>query len=304
MTDSGSARKDNLPQLTVAGGVSAVVVNYNAGELLMGCVASLLRSGANEVIIVDNASSDSSVADCLAGIRGSDASSVAVIQTGANLGYGRAANRGAARAEFRFLVVCNPDCQCDDDTLLQLAHFLDEHPGAGMVGPRIVDSQGVTYPSPRRFPSLVNSAAHASLGQLLPNNRFSRHYKSVESAELGTDRWISGAFLMLSREVFLEIGGFDPDFFMFMEDVDLSRRIIERNQEIGFVDTARVTHRQGHSSLSRPYLVIFAHHRSLWIYSKKTLRGVRRALLPLVALGIALRLAISVARAIASGRRG
>ncbi len=295
-----SADQQDLGFLVGVGGVSAIVVNYNAGDLLLGCASSLVAAGASEVIIVDNASADTSVADCIAGVKTSQTQVVRVIQTGANLGYGRAANLGAAQAQSNYLAICNPDCEIEGNALAALARFLQENPSAGIVGPKILDEAGGTFPSLRRFPSLTTSAFHAVLGQVLPNNRFSSHYKSSDAQKLGSDHWVSGAFVMIERNFFDALGGFDADFFMFMEDVELSRRVIESGRQVGFVADARVVHRQGHSSRSRPYMVIWAHHRSLWIYSRKTTRGARRALLPLIAIGIGVRFAISALRA-ASG---
>ena len=291
------ADQQDISFLAGVGGVSAIVVNYNAGDLLLGCVSSLVAAGAAEVIIVDNASADTSVADCVAGVKPSESQVVKVLQTGANLGYGRAANLGAAEAHSNYLVICNPDCEIESSALTTLVRFLRENPSAGIVGPKILDEAGGVYPSPRRFPSLTTSAFHALLGQLRPNNRFSSHYKSSDAQELGSDHWVSGAFIMIERSFFTAVGGFDADFFMFMEDVELSRRVIDGGRQVGFVADARVVHRQGHSSRSRPYLVIWAHHRSLWVYAKKTTRGARRALLPVIAMGIGVRFSISAVRA-------
>ncbi len=284
--------------------VSAVVVNYNAGELLATCVTSLFDCGAAQVILVDNASVDESVSAATSAVGSSDPPrNLEVIQTGANLGFGRAVNIGARAARGDFLVICNPDCSVEPGALLRLADFLERNPTAGVVAPMILDSSGGRYPSIRRFPSLSVSAVHAAIGLVWPSNPVSRHYRSASEAPLDKDRWASGAFLMLSRELFLEIGGFDDRYFMFLEDVELCRRIIGKGYEIGYEPQARVVHHQGRSSVSRPYFVLAQHSISLWRYADQTLEGTARFALPLVAVGAALRFAIGAARVAARGRR-
>ena len=283
--------------------VSVVVVNYNAGKLLADCVSSLIFARAQEVLIVDNASSDTSVADAIATVSEiGSACDVRVVQTGTNLGYGKAANLGFPQTNARYVAICNPDVTVEGSALEKLTEFLITNKKVGIVGPKIEDALGRDYPSVRRFPSLGISAMHALLGQLWPKNRFSRFYKSVDSDALGLDRWLSGAFLVLERSFLLEIGGFDPAFFMFMEDVELCSRVIASGREIGYEKRALVTHRQGSSSAGRPYFVLYHHHRSLWIYARKTVVGLRRPLLLVVAPGILFRFSVGVARTFLRGR--
>ena len=283
--------------------ISAVVVNYNAGDLLASCATSLFDAGAAQVIVVDNASADGSVAAASSAV-GSLAPprELEVIQTGANLGFGRAVNIGARAAHGELLAICNPDCTLEPGALANLADFLERNPTAGVVAPMILDSQGGRYPSIRRFPSLWVSAVHAALGLVWPSNPVSRYYRSASDQPLGTDRWASGAFLMLSREFFLDVGGFDDRYFMFLEDVELCRRIIGKGRAIGYDSRARVVHHQGRSSVSRPYFVLAQHSLALWRYANQTLEGADRLALPLVAVGAALRFAIGAVRAAARRR--
>ena len=284
--------------------ISAVVVNYNAGDLVASCVTSLFGAGAAQVILVDNASADDSVSGATSAVASLEQPrELDVIQTGANLGFGRAVNIGARAARGELLVICNPDCTLEPGALAHLADFLERNPTAGVVAPMILDSQGGRYPSIRRFPSLWVSAVHAALGLVWPSNPVSRYYRSASDRPLGTDRWASGAFLMLSREFFIDIGGFDDRYFMFLEDVELCRRIIGKGRAVGYEPLARVVPHQGRSSVARPYFVLAQHSLSLWRYANQTLEGGARFALPLVAAGAALRFAIGAARVAARGRR-
>ncbi len=269
--------------------VSAIVVNYNAGSILTSAVESLLVCGSREVIVVDNDSSDDSINHCQQTIAPSAGHRVKFLQTGSNLGYGRAANFGATSALGEFVAICNSDCIAAPDALKLLIEFLSKHRDVGILGPQIVDEYCNRYPSPRRFPSLWVSGVHATLGVIFPNNRISRYYRSVDSEVPNKAMWISGAFFIMTRELFQRLGGFDEGYFMYLEDVDLCQRVIQASYKVGFLASSKVEHHQGTSSRSRPYFAAKAHHRSLWRYSRKNLTGIRQVLLPLVAVGIAMR---------------
>lgn len=278
-------------------GVSAVVVNYNAGLLLSASVGALFDAGADEVIVIDNASSDHSLDVCRDQFEAQfDSGALSLVQTGANLGYGVAANQGVERARSQYVAICNPDCLVSPATLRLLVRFLEDHREVGIVGPRILDERGHVYPSPRRFPSLLVSAIHATIGQIYSNNPVSRYYRSVDSECVSSEMWISGAFMLMERSTYQDLGGFDEDYFMFMEDVDLCLKVIRASLKVGFEVRATVEHRQGASSRSRPYFVSLAHHRSLWIYANKSLKGKQRVMLPLVGLGICARFGLSFAK--------
>lgn len=273
--------------------VSAIVVNFNSGEILSACVSALASAGASEVIVVDNSSNDGSLEFCENQLGRELTSKLMFLRNKANLGYGTAMNIGVRSAKSKYIAICNPDCIPAPDALQYLVAYLQNHPEVGIVGPQIYDEKGVRYPSPRRFPSLFVSAIHATWGVLFPKNKFSKYYRSVDSEFPNRNMWISGAFMFITRDLFHEIGGFDERYFMFLEDVDLCQRVIRKSLDVGFEPKATVEHRQGTSSRARPFFVCWVHHRSLWIYSTVTLLGVKRFFLPLVGLGILVRFGLS-----------
>jgi N-acetylglucosaminyl-diphospho-decaprenol L-rhamnosyltransferase len=177
--------------------------------------------------------------------------------------------------------------------LAALAGALAEHPRRALVGPMIRTSEGTRYPSARRFPSLIDAGGHALLGIFAPDNRFTRAYQHHElddatGVAVEVD-WVSGACFLVRRSAFEEVGGFDESYFMYAEDVDLCWRLNETGWSAAYVPTAEVTHRQGVSTDHHPYRMIVEHHRSLLRFAGRSSRGWRRALLPLVALGIGVR---------------
>ena len=287
----------------MAARVGAVIVNYNAREHLLECVASLESAGVPAIVVADNASTDGSEA----ALREKHPD-VTWVQTGANLGYGGAANRGVGSLDKEFLLVCNPDTVFDAHAPAHLVEALIEEPRAGAAGPRVDTPDGDVYPSARTFPSVTDSIGHGFLGLVWRNNPWSRRYLMTGRA---LDRvqqvdWISGSCMMLRRSAFAAVSGFDESFFMYAEDVDLCRRLRDVGWTSLYAPAARVVHVQGVSSARHPYRMIVAHHRSLFRFAALTAEGRRdRLLLPVVALGLSTRAALLAAgRSISAWRAG
>ena len=133
------------------------------------------------------------------------------------------------------------------------------------------------------------------LGIFAPDNRFTRNYQRSDLDAAGeptlTVDWVSGACFLVRREAFEEVGGFDESYFMYAEDVDLCWRLGRAGWRVAYAPSAEVTHLQGRSTDRHPYRMILEHHRSLLRFASRSSEGWRRALLPLVAVGIAVRVA-------------
>lgn len=266
--------------------VSAVVVNYKAPDHLVQCVHSLRAEGVDDVVVVDNHSGDGSRQALAA-----DDPGARFLDTGANLGYGTAANRGAALATGDLLLVCNSDVVLEPGAVKSLAAVLDADRRVAIAGPRVENRDGTLYPSPRTFPDLGVAIGHAFLGQVAPGNRFTRRYRMLDwdhAQALDAD-WVSGACFLVRREAWVALGGFDESYFMYAEDVDLCWRAKRAGWTVAFEPAARVTHAQGASTDLRPYSMIVEHHRSLLRFYRRTTTGPQSALVPLVALGLAAR---------------
>ncbi len=269
--------------------VAAVVVNFNAADELGGCLRSLAANGVSTVVVVDNASVDGSEQV----VRGAGAEWLA---TGANLGYGRAANRGAARPEARaadYVLVCNPDLELGPGAVEALVSALLADSSLGVVGPGLWNDDGTLYPSARTFPDITDAVGHGLLGLVAPGNRFTRRYRLLDWDHSRAARvdWVSGACFLARRPAWDAVGGFDPAYFMYMEDVDLCWRLNRAGWAVGYEPSARVRHTQGVSTGKRPYRMLVAHHRSMWRFAWRTTEGRKRAILPVVAMGLAARLA-------------
>ena len=279
---------------------AAVVVDYNVGGVLAGCVASLLEEGITTIVVVENGERGS-----VAAALGDLAGAVEILVPGENLGFGAGVNRGVAALGdvADAIVVANPDTAVHPGAVGSLLVALADHPTWGIVGPTILTAEGARYPSVRRFPSPLVAVGHALLGRVAPDNPFTRRYRSTgERLDGGVD-WVSGAFFVIRRGAFERLGGFDEAYFMFAEDMDLCWRAHQAGIGVGVAPVAIVTHVEGVARAAHPYKMLVAHHRSAFRFAVATTTGPSRVLLPVGAAVLLVRLAASLA-GVALGRRG
>ncbi len=238
---------------------AVVLVNHNTREHLLAAVGNLGAAGADEIVVVDSGSDDGSVEAFRTAHP--DIPIVAL----RNVGYGRAANAGVARTHADVVVIANADTTFDDDAVTRLADALEADPAVGAVGPRVRYPDGRHQASARAFPSYLDAVMHGLLGLWRPDNPWTRRYR-MSDADPALPRevdWLSGCALAIRREAFAEVGGFDPAYFMFVEDVDLGWRLREAGWRVRYEPTAGVVHEVGASTGARPARMVVAHARSL-----------------------------------------
>ena len=272
--------------------VAAVVVNYKAKDHALEAVRSLRAEGLVDIVVADNASGDG-VGQAL---EQADPE-VMFVQTGRNLGYGTGVNRGVAALEGdrEFVLACNADVIVEPGSVKAMIEALDRRPEVGIVGPRIEEPGGTLYPSARTFPNLLDSLGHAFLGLVWPNNSFTRRYRMLDwdHAAAAVVDWVSGSCFMIRRSTWRAINGFDESYFMYAEDVDLCWRAHQAGWKVAYEPAARVLHHQGVSTAKHPYRMILEHHRALLRFAVRTTKGPQRALLPVVAAGLAVRVPLA-----------
>jgi N-acetylglucosaminyl-diphospho-decaprenol L-rhamnosyltransferase len=273
--------------------IAAVVVNYNARDYLVDCVRSLRDAGMEQIVVADNASTDGSVA----ALRAADPDAT-IVETGGNFGYGGGVNRGAAAVPPGpdVLLVCNADLTVDAGAPKALVAALDAEPELGIVGPRIDNTDGTVYPSARTIPGPFDAVGHAFLGLIMPNNRFTRRYRMLDWDHDVARRvdWISGACFAIRRDLFDRIGGFNEDYYMYLEEIDLCTRARDAGAAIGYEPAAHVVHVGGVSTRQLPYRMLAEHHRSVLRWWWSTHRWPMRALAPAVAVVLGIRFVIAV----------
>ena len=266
-----------------------VVVGYESTSEWPGFFESLQGSETHPaaIIVVDNSPDLSLSADQWPSLP------LTVIHAPGNEGYGAAANRGVSHVppDVSWVVVCNPDVRFFPDTLEALLSQRDVFPSTGVLGPRILTASGDTYPSARAIPGIRIGIGHALLSKLWPTNLWTKQYLGdYEGREPRSVGWLSGAFLLLDREVFRAISGFDEDFFMFFEDVDLGNRIKQAGYRNVYVPTAQVSHSGAHATAAHEKKMLLAHHHSAEIFLNKLYRRpLQWPLRALLTLGLRLR---------------
>ena len=225
--------------------VSVVVVSYNVRSHLERCL-SVLEGGPDEVIVVDSASTDGSaslVRERFPGVR--------LIDLATNDGYGAAANAGIGAAGGDYLLVMNADAWPVGNAVERLAEFVAAEDGVGVAGPRLLNEDSSLQRSVRGFPTLWRLATeYFFLRWLAPRSRqLNSFYGAGFDHETIHDAdFLVGAALLLRRRAVEVVGGFDPGFFMFNEEVDLCYRIRKAGWRVTFFPGAEFVHVGGAST--------------------------------------------------------
>lgn len=213
-----------------------------------------------------------------------------------NPGYGSAVNAGVKHLDATpdFVLVCNPDAVLEPDALQQLLEVAAEYADAASFGPCILESDGSVYPSARELPNITTGIGHALLGNLRPNNRWSQRYHNrTQTDEPRQAGWLSGACLLIRNSAFESVGGFDPSFFMYFEDVDLGYRFTQAGWVNLYVPSAVITHSGAHSTQAYKSSMEKAHHQSAAHFLDKRYPGIWRwPLRKMLRLGLRARYAL------------
>lgn len=217
-------------------GISVIIINYNTEELLAECLSSLQaqQKDIHEIVVVDNASADRSVPMIRERFP-----SVRLLALSENLGFGRANNLASKHSSGELLFLLNPDTRILPGCLSAIRQYMGAHPEIGMAGTAICDEQ-----------HLLQSTVH--------NEYPGSHYSGTIFSDLpGEVAWLLGASLVVRKEVFDRIQGFDPDFFLYGEDIDLGLRIRKANWALGYIPEAKIIHLEGQSELATPRPALF-----------------------------------------------
>lgn len=231
--------------------LDVVVVNWNARDLLRAALVSLAGAldGSFElrrVVVVDNASTDGSL-DGLADL----SLPIEVLRNAENRGFGRACNQGARASDADYLLFLNPDTRLFGDSLRVPLAFLErpESAGVAVAGIQLVGDDGRVAASCARFPRAATFLWIATgLDRLFARRGLGYRMTEWDHAESRDVDHVMGAFYLVRRRVFVELEGFDEDFFVYFEDLDLSRRVAAAGYRSRFLAEARAYHQGGGTS--------------------------------------------------------
>ncbi|WP_414637740.1 glycosyltransferase family 2 protein [Actinomycetospora sp.] len=262
---------------TYGDGLAVVVVTYSPGDSLPTFLDSL-SVGTDRpvhVVLADNGSVDGAPEAAAAAGRAD------LLRIGENLGYGAAANRAVAGLDesIGWVLVSNPDIVLGPKSLDTLLEAAARWPRAGSLGP-LIHTDDEVYPSARLQPSLGRGVGHALFGAVWPGNPWTRSYRQEGVVEERTAGWLSGSCVLLRREAWDSVDGFDPRYFMYFEDVDLGDRLGRAGWLNVYVPEATVVHTGGHATTRdapTSARMLREHHRSAYRFLADRYRGRRWA---------------------------
>jgi len=276
--------------------VAVVIVNYNAGEHLLRCLASVFASAGDaslDVFLVDNASQDGSARRAVEAHP-----EVHLVENPDNRGFSAAVNQGIRWSRAPFVFLLNPDAEVSAGTLGALVKLARDRPRIGAIGPLIRNPDGSVYRSGRKFPTMAEAVGHAFIGPFRPDNRFSRAYALADwdrSTEREVD-WVSMSCMLLRRAALDDVGLLDERFFLYGEELDLCSRLQDAGWKVLFTPEVEVMH-EGGVSTGRSRRMHLIHSRSIYLYFEKhRARGWRRALLPLARIALRARAEVAAWR--------
>jgi N-acetylglucosaminyl-diphospho-decaprenol L-rhamnosyltransferase len=267
--------------------LSVVIVNWNVRDLLRNCLRSLLCSPgidwgdssvnpkgglgsgdspsealpssslkippqfSGEVIVVDNASSDGSVAMVTG-----EFPRVRLVASPENLGFTGGNNRAIALSRGRYVLFLNPDTEVIGSALVAMVALMDEHADIGVLGPELRYGDGSPQSSRRRFPTFMMALFESTpLAWHWPGNPWARRYRmddvplpAAGEGEAQSVDWVVGAALLVRQEVIEQVGSFDEGYFMYSEELDFCRRAVIADWRVAYYPGARVLHYEGRSS--------------------------------------------------------
>ena len=280
--------------------VGVITVSYGSGDVLEAFLRCLREHEGIEldVVVVDNKPDAENVAAI------AEKYGAGYLPLPDNPGYGAGMNRGVERLNasgetHQAYFFCNPDVEFVEPTIGKLTESLSTDPHAGSIGPRLLNEDGTTYPSARQIPSITTGVGHALLGKVWRNNPWSRSYKrESEYGERRSAGSLSGAAVMVKENVYRMIGGWDEEYFMHFEDIDLGYRIGEAGFLNIFDPVVSLIHSGAHSTKKHAVRVEKAMTASAIRFMRKRYAGALRS--PLrwgVVLGLRLRGVLTVASA-------
>jgi N-acetylglucosaminyl-diphospho-decaprenol L-rhamnosyltransferase len=268
---------------------AVLIVNYKSYDELGRCLRSLTpyRQSDDEVVVVDYESDASALAAAVGGQAG-----VQIVVRSDNLGFAAGINLAASHARAKYLMWLNPDATLEGPVIRLLEDWLTSHPDVGAAGPRVLNADGSTQATARRFPDVTTAFGGRStwLTRRFPSNWLSKHNLGAREAQSPIDvDWVSGVCLTTPRELFNRLGGLDEGFFMYWEDADYGYRVREAGLRRMYVPGAAIRHPGGRSAAQNSARAIRAFHESAFRLYRKHASLLGQVVSPLVGVALWLR---------------
>lgn len=251
--------------------LSIIIVGFNIKEYVILCLRSILAQEPSfpfEIIYVDNCSTDGTVP-----LLKNLSFKIKILEMKKNLGFARANNFAAKESGGEYLLFLNPDTEIFDDSLTRMVTYLEKHPEIGILGPKLVNNRkmDLQISSVGRLDSLTALFAFSFLNKYFPNNSFSRKYflsdwdrNSIK--EVGV---VSGAAILINKDLFKKIGGFDEQYFMYFEENDLCLAVEKLGKKVVYFPEAKIIHYLSRATAKVPQLAKNRFFESRYHFFKK-----------------------------------
>jgi GT2 family glycosyltransferase len=219
--------------------LSIIIVTWNVSDCLKQCLDSIFRNQedlALEVILIDNNSSDNTI-----DLVKRDFPQVKLIANSKNLGFAKACNQGLAIAQGKFLLLLNPDTKIIGDCLKKVIEFMDKNSQVGIAGCQILNPDNTLQPSVRNFPNfLVHIGMMFKLHHFIPfTHYFAREFDYHQTSDV---EQIMGAFMMIKRSAFNQLGYMDEKYFLWFEEVDYCYQAKEKGIKVVYTPVGKIIH--------------------------------------------------------------
>jgi len=251
--------------------LSIIIVSYNTRKLLKNCLDSVfkdLKDGSRrlvaEVIVVDNHSRDDSIMMIKRFFP-----QTKLILNEKNLGFAKANNQGIKKASGEFILLLNSDTVVHPGVLLKMVNFLKSRPGAGAIGPKLLNPDGSNQPSAGCFPTLLISAVMLFKEHFKPTPQVRGSFAKIKKID-----WVMGAAMMIKKKALEEAGSLDENIFMYMEEVELCYRLKKAGWQVYFYPHAEITHLgRASSKTGKKEPILNIYKGLLYFYKKHRTKG-------------------------------
>jgi N-acetylglucosaminyl-diphospho-decaprenol L-rhamnosyltransferase len=234
--------------------LSIVIISWNVRELLRHCLDSIRESLKGEkgkgllveTIVFDNGSADGSADMVREGFP-----RVHLMESEVNLGFTKGNNLAMGQSEGRYILLLNPDTEVVGDSLGTMVAYMESHPRVGALGPQLLNPDGTTQSSRRRFPTLATAFLESTvLQRWFQGSRILKRYYVLDRPgdEIQPVDWVVGAALLIRREALHQVGPLNEEFFMYSEELEWCYRLKAQGWEVAYLPAAQVIHLEGRSS--------------------------------------------------------
>jgi GT2 family glycosyltransferase len=229
--------------------VSVILVNHNTRQDLLDCLDSIKKNVtlAHEVILTDNNSRDGSVESVRR-----EFPSVIINALDDNVGFGRANNIGVKKASGKYLLILNPDTLVLPNAVEKMVSFMEDHSRCGIVAPLVLNSDRSFQLSFGRDLGILSEIFYKYFADRFYHWQFKKRPNRLS----GPVHWVSGACFLITRQLFNQLGGFDEEFFIYIEDADLGRRVRQKGYKVCYHMEASIIHRLGKTCTKIPSLIM------------------------------------------------